>query len=202
MDTCQTPHWDRLESLNSRHFSLTVLEAGNPDQDDSRFHVWWEPASQFTDSCLVTVSSRGRGGEGAWVFLIRAQILFTRPPPSWPHPLPKAPFPNITGLGFNTQIRGGRHSAWASQVELVLKNPLAQCRRHRFNPWIGNIPWGRKWQPTPVFLPGKSHRQRRLAGYNPWGHKESVTTETTWHTHLACSSRVTRTWSQSILSPD
>ena len=42
-------------------------------------------------------------------------------------------------------------------------------------------PWGRKWQPTPVFLPGESHGQRSLAGYSPWGHKESDTTEATEH---------------------
>ena len=36
--------------------------------------------------------------------------------------------------------------------------------------------WRRKWQPSPVFLPGKSHGQRNLAGYSPWGHKESDTT--------------------------
>ena len=35
-----------------------------------------------------------------------------------------------------------------------------QCRRPRFDPWVGKIPWGRKWQPIPVFLPGKSHGQR------------------------------------------
>ena len=40
------------------------------------------------------------------------------------------------------------------------------------NSWIGKIPWRRKWQPTPVFLPGKSHGQRSLAGYSPWGRKE------------------------------
>ena len=40
-----------------------------------------------------------------------------------------------------------------------------------FDPWVRKIPWGRKWQPTPVFLPGKSHGQRSLAGYNLWGHK-------------------------------
>ena len=48
------------------------------------------------------------------------------------------------------------------------KEPTCQCRRHRrcrFNPWVENIPWRRKWQPTPVFLPGKSHGQRSLAGY-------------------------------------
>ena len=41
--------------------------------------------------------------------------------------------------------------------------------------WVEKIPWRRKWQPTPVFLPGKSHRQRSLVGYSPWGCKESDT---------------------------
>ena len=44
------------------------------------------------------------------------------------------------------------------------------CRRQGrpgFDPWGGKIPWRRKWQPTPVFLPGKSHGQRSLAGYRP-----------------------------------
>ena len=44
-------------------------------------------------------------------------------------------------------------------------------------PGFGNIPWRREWQPTPEFLPGESHGQRRLAGYSPWGHKESDTTD-------------------------
>ena len=47
----------------------------------------------------------------------------------------------------------------------------------RFDPWVGKIPWRRKWQPTPVFLLGKSHGQRSLAGDSPWGYKESDTTE-------------------------
>ena len=42
-----------------------------------------------------------------------------------------------------------------------------QGRRHRFDPWVGKIPWRRKWQPTPVFLPGESHGQRSLVGYSP-----------------------------------
>ena len=52
-----------------------------------------------------------------------------------------------------------------------------QCGRHRFNPWVGKIPWRREKLPTPVFLPGESHGQRSLAGYSPWGLKESDTTE-------------------------
>ena len=45
------------------------------------------------------------------------------------------------------------------------KEPACQCRRHGFKPWIRKIPWRRKWQPTPLFLPGKSHGQRNLLGY-------------------------------------
>ena len=44
-------------------------------------------------------------------------------------------------------------------------------RRRGFNPWVRKIPWRRKWQPTPVFLPGESHGQRSLAGSGPQGHK-------------------------------
>ena len=46
-----------------------------------------------------------------------------------------------------------------------------------FYPWVRIIPWRRKWQPTPVSLPGESHGQRSPAGYSPWGGKESDTTE-------------------------
>ena len=55
------------------------------------------------------------------------------------------------------------------------KEPTCQCRRHRFSPWVGKIPWRRKWQPTPVFLPENFQGQRSLAGYSPWDHKESDT---------------------------
>ena len=42
-----------------------------------------------------------------------------------------------------------------------------QCRRPRFNPWVGKIPGKRKWQPTSVFLPEEFHEQKSLAGYSP-----------------------------------
>ena len=51
-----------------------------------------------------------------------------------------------------------------------------QCRRPGVDPWVRKIPWRMKWQPTPVLLPGKSHGQRSLVGYSPWGRKESDTT--------------------------
>ena len=52
-----------------------------------------------------------------------------------------------------------------------------QCGRLGFDPWVGKILWRRKWQPTPVFLPGKSHGWRSLVGYCSWRRKESDMTE-------------------------
>jgi len=59
-----------------------------------------------------------------------------------------------------------------------------------FDPWIGKIPWRRKWQITPVFLPGEFPRKRSLAGYSPWGRKESDTTE------RLSTARVSHVWMQ------
>ena len=75
------------------------------------------------------------------------------------------------------------------------KEPACQCRRHKrrkFDPWIRKIPWRRKWQPTPAFLPEKFHGQRSLASCSPWGRKESDVTEqlsthTQTHRDQTCS---------------
>ena len=68
----------------------------------------------------------------------------------------------------------------ASQVVLVVESPPANAGdRCRFDPWVGKIPWRRKWQPTPGFLPGESLGQRSLAGYRPWGRTESGMTQVT-----------------------
>ena len=61
----------------------------------------------------------------------------------------------------------------ASQVVLAVKNLLANAGDIRDTGSIRKMPWRRKWQPTPVFLPRESHGQWSLVGYNPWGHKES-----------------------------
>ena len=65
---------------------------------------------------------------------------------------------------------------WASLVAQTVRICLL-CGRPWFNSWVRKIPWRREGQSTLVFLPGKSHGQRRLAGYSPWGRKESDTTE-------------------------
>ena len=56
---------------------------------------------------------------------------------------------------------------WLSSQEFTF-----QCRRCTFDPWVRKILWRRKWQLTPVFLPGKFYGQRSLAGCNPWGCRE------------------------------
>ena len=73
---------------------------------------------------------------------------------------------------------------WFSGKEFTCQ--CRRLRRHGFDPEIRKILWSRKWQPSPVFLPEKSHEQRSLAGYSLWGCKESDTT--VWlsacvHTH-------------------
>ena len=57
------------------------------------------------------------------------------------------------------------------------KSVCLQCGRPRFHPWVRQVPWRRKWQPTPLFLPGKFHGQRSLMGYSPRGRKELDMTE-------------------------
>ena len=93
---------------------------------------------------------------------------------------------------------GGYCVKWTSSHRTVFpsgtsgKESYCQCRRHKrhgFNPWVGKIPWSRKWQPTSVFLPGEFHGQRSLAGYSPWGHKESDMTE-----HTSTQSRTNVAW--------
>ena len=65
-------------------------------------------------------------------------------------------------------------TVWASQALTGGKEPAHAGdigKRVRLNPWVGKIPWRRAWQPTPVFLPGESHRQRSLVGYSLQGRK-------------------------------
>ena len=67
-----------------------------------------------------------------------------------------------------------------------VKESACQWRRCGFNPGVRKIPWRRKLQPTPVFLPGKSHGQRGLAGYSSWCCKELDMTE---HTQTLCTQK-------------
>ena len=77
---------------------------------------------------------------------------------------------------------------WAAQVILVVKNLCANVGDARDMGSIPEkkIPWRRKWQPTPVFQPGKFHGLRSLMGCSPGGHKESYITEQTYRITFYC----------------
>ena len=67
----------------------------------------------------------------------------------------------------------------------VVKNPPASAGDSGLIPGVRKMHWRRKWQPTPVFLSGKSHGQRSLVGYSPWGH--SQTALSSWPTNTDCT---------------
>ena len=85
----------------------------------------------------------------------------------WKMPLIPRALPLLMPVFYTRGLPGGA----------VGKEYTYQYRRLKrcgFNPWKGMIPWRRKWQPTPVFLPRKFHAPRSLAGYSPWGHKSQT----------------------------
>ena len=130
-------------------------------------HAWWAvslqtllpdtghmpraPASLLTVPRLcLPADVATRGGASFWLLVVHAQSLQLCL--SLCNPMDLSP------LGFPGGTSGKEHAC--------------HCRRHKgygFDPWVGKIPWRRKWQPTPVFLPRESHEQRSLAGYSPWG---------------------------------
>ena len=95
--------------------------------------------------------------------------------------LAKVSFPHFLIKNTDSFLHLRKHHiyfAWISRVWDFRggsdgKSICLQCRRPRFNLWVRKIPWRRKWQPIPVFLPGESHGWRSLGGYSPWGLKES-----------------------------
>ena len=98
----------------------------------------------------------------------------------------------LPSVGSQSQTRLKQHSTHARTTIdmnnlprwLSGKETACQCnrrRRFRFDPWVGKILWSRKWQPTPVFLPGKFHGQRSLEGYSPGAAKSRTELSRAWH---------------------
>ena len=89
--------------------------------------------------------------------------------------------PESPALGADALPSASFTDRWVSGKESSCQ--CRRCKRHRFGPWIRKIPWRRKWQPTPVFLPRRFHGQWSLAGYSPRGCKEKRQHNTHTHTH-------------------
>ena len=93
----------------------------------------------------------------------------------------------LSGGGGSIFLNAGFSGGSDSKASICL-----QCRTHRFDPWVGKIPWRGEWQPTPVFLPGDSHGQRSLVGLQSMGsqrvgHDRETST-------FACSHPSEHTW--------
>ena len=78
---------------------------------------------------------------------------------------------------------GPYHLVASLVAQMVVENLLSTMPEIRFDPCVRKIPWRRKWQPTPLFLPEEFCGQRSLVGYSPWGRKESDMTEQLSLTH-------------------
>jgi len=97
---------------------------------------------------------------------------------------------------YSQPLPRGRHNYYAASYPSGFPSGASgkvsacqcrRCKRHGFSPWIGKIPWRRKWQPTPVFLPGKSHGQEEPGGL--WSRTCKETDMTEWlSTHILCIS--------------
>ena len=73
----------------------------------------------------------------------------------------------VQSLGWEDALRRAWQPTLVFEASLVAQTVKSlQCGKPRFNPWVGQIPWRRKWKPTLVFLPGKSHELRSLAAYS------------------------------------
>ena len=98
---------------------------------------------------------------------------------------PKSPAPAggfFTRESLNWLSNSTCETLWNAETSrlprwLSGKESACQCWRRGFHPRVGKVPWRRKWQPTPVFLPGKSHGEGSLEGHSPWGHEELDMTE-------------------------
>ena len=82
---------------------------------------------------------------------------------------------HITENSFN--LAGSLKDSWIYRPHFEKHWYREILKGGTIDPWVGKIPWRRKWQPTPVSLPGKSHGHWSLVGCSPWGRKESGTTE-------------------------
>ena len=150
-----------------------------------------------TFSNLSKVMQQGKSRTGIWICVRQWQ-----PTPAF---IPRESHGQRSLVGYSPWGRKESDmTEWLTHsltLESAVKNLPTICRRHRsprFNPWVRKILWRRKWQPTPVFLPGKSHGQWNLAGYSPKGCKESNMTDhmyayththTHTHTHTQSASR-------------
>ena len=127
----------------------------------------WQPTSVFLHGkChgqrILAGYSPGDAKNWTWLSDSTFTVIilqFSSVAQSWPTLCDPMNY-STSGLPVHHQLQSIKKRIWASQVALVVKNPPANAgdiREYGFDPWVGNIPWRREYQPTTGFLPGESH---------------------------------------------
>ena len=136
-------------------------------------HLWFNFCFVNEFTCTISLDSTYK-----WCHTCLSLIYFTQYDNLYYRPLLNWPGIKIANKNISKILRGvnlevQNNSVFKGYLRCLSgKESFCQCKRHRrcgFDPWVGKIPWRRKWQPTPIFLPGKSHGQRSLEGYSPQG---------------------------------
>ena len=144
---------DFLMEYTSRHISYT-WGPQKLEQRTKQATSYYKATASPKVNCIIPATLAAYTACSSWVF-------------SWSEIIT-----NTLKMTLVVLISLGVHVYGASLVAQMVKKGECACQRRRymrweFYPWIRKIPWRRAWQPTPVFLPGESHGQRRLAGYSP-----------------------------------
>ena len=127
----------------------------------------------------------GGGGRVGWAGVTRDRHRLSAHSGGEPSSQPAG----LTGRGDCFKVSGGAKLGgcvhyWVCLSGSVGQSVCLQCGRPEFDPWVGKILWRRKWLPTPILLPEKSHGQRSLVGSISWGHRVGHD----WVTSLSFSS--------------
>ena len=130
------------------------------------------PTCQLDDDCIISKSCVEHSGTTTWISVVSDC--------SGPTLYCLATLSNSSQTWSSLTIECGKPqrmcSVHRSPIDFLLAQmvSLRSPNCHKMHEtWVEKIPWRRKWQPTPVFLPGESHGRRTLAGYSPWGRKET-----------------------------
>ena len=126
---------------------------------------WWPNWTELKACLVVTIGEAILLPSSGW----RSVMLLNIPQCTQHSPLQQShPDQNLNSVEF------GKLSIGLKGLPKCLngKESICQCRRCRFDPWVKKIPWRRKWQPTPLFLPGISHGQRSLVSYSLWSGRD------------------------------
>ena len=126
---------------------------------------WWPNWTELKACLVVTIGEAILLPSSGW----RSVMLLNIPQCTQHSPLQQSHLDqNLNSVKF------GKLSIGLKGLPKCLngKESICQCRRCRFDPWVKKIPWRRKWQPTPLFLPGISHGQRSLVSYSLWSGRD------------------------------